>query len=120
MNSTKILAQALLASRKPKKSKLNKKWIRFLKNKKLFDEYMIYLASFHVVGVEPCTYKQLSILCYNLSTNCVYIEQRVSGRYTRTPVKINWYNEFREFAWESIKWYDLKNIFLYAIHNGYK
>ena len=97
-----------------KQSKVNKKWCRFLKNNGLFDEYMIYLASFHAVGVEPCTYKQLSNVCYNLSNGSSdYIV------YGDRIIIVDWIEQFKSFAWDSIKWYDLKNIGLYLINRGY-
>jgi hypothetical protein len=97
-----------------KQSKVNKKWCRFLKNNGLFDEYMIYLASFHAVGVEPHTYKQLSNICYNLSNGTSdYIV------YGERTIIVDWIEQFKSFAWDSIKWYDLKNIGLYLINRGY-
>ena len=69
---------------------------------------MIYLASFHAVGVEPCTYKQLSNVCYNLSNGSSdYIV------YGERTIFVDWIEQFKSFAWDSIKWYDLKNIGLY-------
>lgn len=99
-----------------KTSKLNKKWSRYLKNHKLFDEYMVYLSNFNVVGVEPKTYKQLSILCYNLSKHSFY----TLGRDSKHHIVVDWELEFRNFAWKSIKWYDFKNIILYLVNNGYR
>ena len=95
-----------------RKSKLNKKWTRYLKNKKLFDEYMVYLSDFGVVGAEPHTYKQLSNLCFNLSRRSFFIGS--------STISVNWVDEFYKFAYDSIKWYDIKNWFLYWINKGYK
>ena len=45
LTSITIVEQAIKNSRyNTRTSSLNRKWIKFLKNKKLFDEYMIYLA----------------------------------------------------------------------------
>ena len=100
-----------------RKSRVNKKWARYLKNHKLFDEYMVYLSNNHVVGVEPKTYKQLSNLCYNLNKNGYFIEDE---KWYTHHIKVDWVNEFNKFAWESIKWYDIKNVLLYWINGGYR
>lgn len=96
-----------------RKSKVNKKWTRYLKNKKLFDEYMVYLANNNAAGAEPHTYKQLSNVCHNLSKKHFHV-----GDFRNTIV-VDWVDEFKKFAWKSIKWYDLKNIFLYMVNKGY-
>jgi len=97
-----------------KKSKINKKWTRYLKNNKLFDEYMVYLANNNAAGVEPHTYKQLSNVCHNLSHSKYHFGDR------EKILMVDWVGEFKKFAWKSIKWYDIKNIFLYCINGGYK
>lgn len=98
------------------KSKLNKKWTRYLKNKKLFDEYMVYLSNYNAVGAEPMNYKELSILCYNLDRHSFYIQGYGNIEH---HLLVNWKDEFRKFAWKSIKWYDIKNIILYCLNKGY-
>ena len=97
-----------------KKSSVNKKWMRFLKNHKLFDEYMVYLAGQDAVGVEPNSYKELSNICHNISG------RRYEVRGGRKPIHVVWTDVFKEFTNETIKWYNLKEIFLYIINNGYK
>lgn len=99
-----------------KKSSVNKKWTRYLKNNKLFDEYMVYLSNNDVAGVEPKTYKQLSNLCHNLNKSSFFVtdEHRIAHH-----IKVDWVNEFAKFAWKSIKWYDIKNMFLYWVNDGY-
>lgn len=94
-----------------KTSKVNKKWVRFLKRNKLFDEYMIYLANYNAVGAEPKSYKQLSNVCHNLSL--------VTFNYKGKRIAVDWTKKFNEFAWPSIKWYDIKNIFLYIKNRKY-
>ena len=94
-----------------RKSEINRKWIRYLKNRKLFDEYMVYLGNNNAAGAEPKTYRQLSNVCHNLSKTVYHVE----GLH----IQVNWVEEFKKFAWKSIKWYDVKNMFLYVINNGY-
>lgn len=113
-----MIDMAILNSKyNTRKSKINKKWTRYLKNKKLFDEYMIYLSNYKVVGVEPKTYKQLSNLCFNLNRKCFFVQDE---KWKTHHIIVNWLKEFHTFAWKSIKWYDIKNILLYWINNGYK
>lgn len=113
ISSLDILQMAINHSKyNTRKSKVNRKWTRYLKNNKLFDEYMIYLANHNAAGAEPHTYEQLSNICHNLMTECYYFNER--------PIIVDWVDEFRKFAWESIKWYDAKNILLYIINNGYR
>ena len=97
-----------------KTSELNKKWVRYLKNRKLFDEYMVYLANHDAVSVEPFTYLQLSNICYNMSKFDLEV-----GTKNRIKLNVDWIEEFHKFARKNIKWYDIKHIFLYAIHGGY-
>ena len=102
-----------------KTSKINRKWTRYLKLNKLFDEYMVYLSNYDAVGAEPNTYKELSNLCYNLDRHTFYMENPDRWDCDVEYIRVNWKDVFRKFAWDSIKWYDLKNIFLYAINKGY-
>ena len=113
-----IIGMAIINSKyNTKKSRINKKWTRYLKNNKLFDEYMVYLSNNKVVGVEPKTYKQLSNLCYNLNRQSFFVEDE---NFIAHYIKVDWVNEFNKFAWKSIKWYDIKNVLLYWINGGYK
>lgn len=98
-----------------KKSSINKKWTRFLKNNKLFDEYMIYLGGDNAIGVEPNSYKELSNICHNLSGR----KYEVKGSYGKY-VEVDWNKIFREFMSQTIKWYNIKERFLYAINKGYE
>lgn len=97
-----------------KKSNVNKKWVRFLKNRKLFDEYMVYLAGQDAIGVEPKSYKELSNICHNISG------RRYEVHGVRKPIHVVWTDVFEEFTKETIKWYNFKEVFLYMINNGYK
>ena len=87
------------------KSGLNKKWTRYLKNKKLFDEYMVYLAGHDAIGVEPRTYKQVSNICYNMNGKTF----NVHTKYGHKSINVDWISEFRQFFKETVKWYDIKN-----------
>ena len=97
-----------------RKSSVNRKWTRFLKNRKLFDEYMVYLAGQDAIGVEPMSYKELSNICHNMNGRRYFIDG------SHSHVNIAWTDVFKEFAKESIKWYNFKEGFLYMINNGYK
>lgn len=97
------------------KSAINKKWTRFLKNRKLFDEYMIYLGGDNAIGVEPNSYKELSNICHNLSGR-KYEVKGTLGKY----IHVDWNVVFDQFVRETIKWYNVKERFLYALNNGYK
>jgi hypothetical protein len=70
-----------------------------------------YLANQNAAGAEPQTYRQLSNVCHNLARECYHVD----GLY----IQVDWVEEFKKFAWDSIKWYDIKNIFLYIVNNGY-
>ena len=97
-----------------KKSHINRKWIRFLKNRKLFDEYMVYLAGHDAIGVEPKTYKQVANICHNLG------RYKYEVRNSSAIIRVDWENVFQEFAEETIKWYNLKQAALYIINDGYR
>ena len=96
-----------------KKSSINKKWVRFLKNRKLFDEYMIYLAGHEAIGVEPRTYKHIANICHNM----VGRQYQMKGG---KDVYVNWRRVFEDFADENIKWYHFRQRFLYLVNGGYK
>ena len=87
-------------------SSLYKKWLKFLKYEKLYGDYVIYLSYYDGCGVNPKNYRQLSNLCYNISKSPLF--------------PIDWQKVFTKFAHDSIKWYNIKDMFLYKINNGYK
>jgi hypothetical protein len=97
-----------------RKSNVNKKWVRFLKNRKLFDEYMVYLAGEDAIGVEPKSYKELSNICHNISG------RRYEVRGGHKPIHVVWTDVFKDFMDETIKWYNIKEIFLYMVNNRYE
>ena len=97
-----------------KKSTINRKWIGFLKNRKLFDEYMVYLAGHDAIGVEPKTYKQVANICHNLAGRKYEVGDSSAW------VRVDWKEVFHEFADETIKWYNLKQLTLYIINGGYE
>ena len=109
-----IVEQARKNSRyNTRKSELNKKWTRYLKNRKLFDEYMVYLAGHDAIGVEPKSYKQISNICYNMN-----------GKSFNVPlsfgkcISVNWVNEFKKFFKENVKWYEFKHKLWFAANFG--
>jgi hypothetical protein len=118
LNAKSVVATLTMAHANSKyntrKSTVNKKWVRFLKNRKLFDEYMVYLAGQDAVGVEPKSYKELSNICHNISRRRYFING--GNRH----INVEWTDVFEEFTKETIKWYNFKEVFLYAINNGYK
>ncbi len=92
-----------------RKSVLNKKWTRYLKNKKLFDEYMVYLAGHDAIGVEPRTYKQISNICYNMNGKTF----NVPSTWGKT-ISVDWVSEFKKFFKENVKWYEFKHKLWFA------
>lgn len=115
--TNKIISMAFEnAKYSTKKSRVNNKWITYLKKNKLFDKYMVYLANFNALGIEPKTYKQLSNICYNIS--CMSFR---FGKYDEKDkiVDVDWVKTFRKFSKESIKWYNVKDKFLYLVNGGY-
>ena len=114
-STKKILEMAHFNSHfNTKKSKVNKKWTRFLKNKKLFDEYMVYLAGKEAIGVEPNTYKELANVCHNLNGRTYNIPNSIHR------MKVDWEVVFDDLIRETIKWYNIKEVVLYMVNNGYK
>ena len=108
-SSVTIVEQAMKNSKyNTRKSEINKKWTRYLKNRKLFDEYMVYLAGHDAIGVEPKTYKQICNICYNLNGNAYEVKQG------HRKIMVDWINEFCHFFKETVKWYDLKNKIWFA------
>ena len=115
--TNKIISMAFEnAKYSTKKSRVNNKWITYLKKNKLFDKYMVYLANFNALGIEPKTYKQLSNICYNISCRSF----RFGEYYEKYKiVDVDWVQTFRKFSKESIKWYNVKDKFLYWVNGGY-
>ena len=112
LTSIAIVEQAIKNSRyNTRTSSLNRKWIKFLKNKKLFDEYMIYLAVHDAVGIEPKTYKQIFNVCHNLDGKGIKFSR--NNDYFKV-ISINWKEEFNSFFLETVKWYDFKNKLWFA------
>jgi len=112
--SISIIEQARNNSKyNTRKSSINKKWTRYLKNKKLFDEYMVYLAGHDAIGVEPRTYKQVSNICYNMNGKAFNVLGCKGG--TKSII-VDWIDEFRQFFKENVKWYDIKNKIWYALN----
>jgi predicted nucleotide-binding protein (sugar kinase/HSP70/actin superfamily) len=109
MSSISIIEQARKNSKyNTRKSDLNKKWTRYLKNRKLFDEYMVYLAGHDAIGVEPKTYKQISNICYNMNGKVFGVHS--SDR----SITVDWIKEFRQFFKETVKWYEFKHKLWFA------
>lgn len=84
-------------------STVYKKWLRYLKKNKLFDEYMIYMDyKYNDRGTYPypSDYEELAELANSLQA-CGYID--IGHRY----IKIPWYTEFLKFTKESVQWWNL-------------
>lgn len=84
-------------------STVYKKWLRYLKKNKLFDEYMIYMDyKYNDRGTYPypSDYEELAELANSLQA-CGYIN--IGHRY----IKIPWYTEFLKFTKESVQWWNL-------------
>ena len=83
-------------------STVYKKWLRYLKRNKLFDEYMIYMDyKYNDRGTYPypSDYEELAELANSLQA-CGYID--IGHRY----IKIPWYTEFLKFTKESVQWWN--------------
>lgn len=79
-----------------------KKWLRYLKKNKLFDEYMFYMN--YKYGDRdtypyPSSYEELSALANSLQA-CSYID------VGNTFIHIYWYSEFLKFTKESVQWWN--------------
>lgn len=83
-------------------STVYKKWLRYLKRNKLFDEYMIYMDyKYGDSGTYPYPsgYKELAALANSLQA-CIYID------VGNTFIRIHWYLEFLKFTKESVQWWN--------------
>lgn len=83
-------------------STVYKKWLRYLKRNKLFDEYMIYMDyKYGDSGIYPYPsgYKELAALANSLQA-CIYID------VGNTFIRIHWYLEFLKFTKESVQWWN--------------
>ena len=83
-------------------STVYKKWLRYLKRNKLFDEYMIYMDyKYGDSGTYPYLsgYKELAALANSLQA-CIYID------VGNTFIRIHWYLEFLKFTKESVQWWN--------------
>lgn len=89
--------------KKPKSvSTVYKKWLRYLKRNKLFDEYMIYMDykySGRGTYPYPSGYKELAALANSLQA-CIYVD------VGNTVIRIHWYSEFLKFTKESVQWWN--------------
>lgn len=109
-----IVEQARKNSRyNTRKSELNKKWTRYLKNRRLFDEYMVYLAGYDAIGVEPKSYKQISNICYNMNGKSFNVPSSFGK-----CISVDWINEFKKFFKENVKWYEFKHKLWFAANFG--
>lgn len=105
MRSIISLLNSSTRKNKPKEvSKLYKKWLRYLKRNKLFDEYMIYMDfRYKKVGTYPTAedYDELAELVKTFN-KYDYID------VGKTFISVNWYNEFIEFVRDSVRWWDFQ------------
>lgn len=79
-----------------------KKWLRYLKKNKLFDEYMIYMDyKYGDRGTypHPSDYEELAALSNSLQA-CGYID--VGNTY----IHVCWHSEFLKFTKESVQWWN--------------
>jgi len=79
-----------------------KKWLRYLKRNKLFDEYMIYMDyKYKDRGTypHPFNYEELAALA-NVLQSCGWID------VGNTSIRIHWYSEFLKFTKESVQWWN--------------
>ena len=94
-------------------NKFYRKWIGHLKQKKLFDEYMVYVTT----GLRPKVahpvindYKTLFALCNGLNRNF-----EPSSRY---GIWVDWVHEFKKFYKKNIHWWQF--VTKYKISNYVK
>lgn len=83
-------------------STVYKKWLRYLKKNKLFDEYMIYMDyKYNDRGTYPypSDYEELAELANSLQA-CGYID------VGNTFIRIHWHSEFLKFTKESVQWWN--------------
>ena len=83
-------------------STVYKKWLRYLKRNKLFDEYMIYMDyKYGGRGTypHPSDYEELAELANSLQA-CGYVDVE------NTFIRIYWYSEFLKFTKESVQWWN--------------
>lgn len=89
--------------RKPKHiSQLYKQWLMYLKNKKLFDEYMIYMNSIYgdeSIYPTPKTedYEILHILVRSINIGGII--------FSNATIHIDWEEEFKAFVEHNTKWW---------------
>ena len=83
-------------------STVYKKWLRYLKRNKLFDEYMIYM-DYRYSGKDtypyPSDYEELATLTNALQA-CGWIG------VGNTFICIYWRSEFLKFTKESVQWWN--------------
>lgn len=87
-------------------SKLYKKWLRYLKRKKLFDEYMFYMdCGYKHRGTYPYPndYEELSSLLNSLNA-CGDIGSYI--QVGESYVHVDWHEKFLEFTRESVQWWN--------------
>jgi len=92
-------------------STVYKKWLRYLKKNKLFDEYMIYMDyKYGSRGTypNPRNYEELAELANSLQA-CGYVDVE------NTFIHIYWHSEFLKFTKESVQWWNfyIKSKFLW-------
>lgn len=83
-------------------SSLYKEWLRYLKNNKLFDEYMIYMDKVYGDrGTYPNAdnYSELDILAKKLGSSSIAVGY--------TSIRINWPQEFKRFVRENARWWEI-------------
>lgn len=107
----RLLSNSFKKNQTKSVSTIYKKWLRYLKNNKLFDEYMIYM--YYMYSSEnsyPCprNYEELSKLAHSLQSFGL-----ISVGYS--SIHISWYKEFLKFVKETVQWWNfyIKTKFLW-------
>lgn len=108
------LAQLIIKNLSRKKvdgNKFYRKWIGHLKQKKLFDEYMVYVTT----GLKPKVahpvindYETLFALCDRLNRNFEPISQY--------GIRVDWVHEFKKFYKKNIHWWQFMTKYKISKH----
>ena len=98
----KLLSRSTRKNQPKYVSELYKRWLRYLKNNKLFDEYMICMDDLYGRrGTYPTadSYGELWTLTERLYGCMVRIKYR-------TIVHVNWPQKFKQFVRECSRWWE--------------
>ena len=102
LNVVALISSSIRKNKSKHTSNLYKEWLRYLKNNKLFDEYMIYMDEVYGhKGTYPNAdnYSELDILTKKLGSNGIIVGN--------TSICINWPQEFKRFVQENARWWEI-------------